>query len=137
MTVVEEQAGKVIGTPMLRREDPALLTGEAKFTNDLHIPGALHLAVLRSPYAHARITSVDVSGAASQPRAQQQDPPRETRMAVVGDFGSGDGAERAVAGAVRASAERRRLDAFVTTGDNVYERGEPELFAAQLDQVKP
>ena len=67
MTVVEEQAGKVIGTPMLRREDPALLTGEAKFTNDLHIPGALHLAVLRSPYAHARITSVDVSGAASQP----------------------------------------------------------------------
>ena len=68
MTVVEEQAGKVIGTPMLRREDPALLTGEAKFTNDLHIPGALHLAVLRSPYAHARITSVDVSGAAEPAR---------------------------------------------------------------------
>jgi carbon-monoxide dehydrogenase large subunit len=67
MTVVEEQAAKVIGTPMLRREDPALLTGEAKFTNDLHIPGALHLAVLRSPYAHARSTSVDVSAAASQP----------------------------------------------------------------------
>ncbi|HET9601947.1 MAG TPA: molybdopterin cofactor-binding domain-containing protein [Acidimicrobiales bacterium] len=67
MTVVEDQPTKVIGTPMLRREDPALLTGEAKFTNDLHIPGALHLAVLRSPYAHARITSVDVSAAAGQP----------------------------------------------------------------------
>ena len=67
MTMVEEQAAKVIGTPMLRREDPALLTGEAKFTNDLNIPGALHLAVLRSPYAHARITSVDVSGALGQP----------------------------------------------------------------------
>ena len=52
---------------MLRREDPALLTGEAKFTNDLHIPGALHLAVLRSPYAHARITSVDVTGALDLP----------------------------------------------------------------------
>ena len=38
-------------------EDPALLTGEAKFTNDLDIPGALYLAVVRSPYAHARITS--------------------------------------------------------------------------------
>ena len=46
---------RVIGTRMLRREDPALLTGEAKFTDDLDIPGALHLAVLRSPYAHARI----------------------------------------------------------------------------------
>ncbi|HEY8093864.1 MAG TPA: xanthine dehydrogenase family protein molybdopterin-binding subunit, partial [Acidimicrobiales bacterium] len=67
MTMVEDQAAKVIGTPMLRREDPALLTGEAKFTNDLNIPGALHLAVLRSPYAHARITSVDVSGATGQP----------------------------------------------------------------------
>ena len=67
MTVVEEKAGRVIGTPMLRREDPALLTGEAKYTNDLAIPGALHLALLRSPYAHARITSVDVSGALEQP----------------------------------------------------------------------
>ena len=45
---------------MLRREDPPLLTGEARFTDDLVIPGALHLAVLRSPYAHARIASVDV-----------------------------------------------------------------------------
>ena len=32
----------VIGTRMLRREDPALLTGEAKYTNDLNLPGALH-----------------------------------------------------------------------------------------------
>ena len=67
MTVVEEKATRVIGTPMVRREDPALLTGEAKYTNDLAIPGALHLALLRSPYAHARITSVDVSGALEQP----------------------------------------------------------------------
>jgi carbon-monoxide dehydrogenase large subunit len=65
MTVTDER--RVIGTPMLRREDPALLTGEAKYTNDLAIPGALHLGVLRSPHAHARITSVDVSGALSQP----------------------------------------------------------------------
>ena len=48
---------------MLRKEDPALLTGEAVFTNDMKVPGALHLAVLRSPYAHAKIVSVDVSGA--------------------------------------------------------------------------
>ena len=54
----------VLGTRMLRREDPALLTGEARFSNDLNIPGALHLAVLRSPYAHARITSIDTSSAA-------------------------------------------------------------------------
>ncbi len=67
MTLVDEHPGSVVGTRMKRREDPALLTGEAKYTNDLSIPGALHLAVLRSPYAHARITSVDVSGALAQP----------------------------------------------------------------------
>ena len=67
MTVIEEagttEAPGVLGQRLLRREDPALLTGEAKFTNDIQVTGALHLAVLRSPYAHARITSVDVSGA--------------------------------------------------------------------------
>ncbi|MGI9051296.1 MAG: xanthine dehydrogenase family protein molybdopterin-binding subunit [Ilumatobacteraceae bacterium] len=57
----------VIGQRLLRREDPALLTGEAKFTNDLAIPGALHLAVVRSPHAHARITGIDTSAAAALP----------------------------------------------------------------------
>ncbi|MFM8866967.1 MAG: xanthine dehydrogenase family protein molybdopterin-binding subunit [Ilumatobacteraceae bacterium] len=63
MTIIENRPTTVIGQRMLRREDPALLTGEAKFTNDLNIPGALHLAVLRSPHAHARITSIDTSAA--------------------------------------------------------------------------
>jgi aerobic carbon-monoxide dehydrogenase large subunit len=66
MTVLDQPTG-VIGTRRLRREDPALLTGEARYTNDLVIPGALHLAVVRSPYAHARIRSVDVSGALALP----------------------------------------------------------------------
>ena len=52
---------------MRRREDPALLTGEARFTDDLNIPGALHMAILRSPYAHARITSIDVQPALALP----------------------------------------------------------------------
>jgi carbon-monoxide dehydrogenase large subunit len=71
MTVIEatgtQERPGVIGQRLLRREDPALLTGEAKFTNDIQVTGALHLAVLRSPYAHARITSVDVSGALAVP----------------------------------------------------------------------
>jgi carbon-monoxide dehydrogenase large subunit len=66
MTTTEAPAATgVIGQRRLRREDPALLTGEARFANDLNIPGALHLAVLRSPHAHARITSIDTAGAAA------------------------------------------------------------------------
>ena len=67
MTIIENRPTTVIGQRMLRREDPALLTGEAKFTNDLNIPGALHLAVLRSPHAHARIKSIDVAAAQALP----------------------------------------------------------------------
>ena len=57
----------VVGTKQLRREDPELLTGEARFVDDLAVPGALHVALVRSPIAHARIRSVDVSGALEQP----------------------------------------------------------------------
>ena len=67
MSITQERTNSIIGQRMLRREDPALLTGEAKFTNDLVIPGALHLAVLRSPYAHARIKSINVSDALAMP----------------------------------------------------------------------
>ena len=67
MSITQERTTNVIGQRLLRREDPALLTGEAKYTNDLAIPGALHLAVLRSPYAHARIKSIDVADAKMMP----------------------------------------------------------------------
>jgi carbon-monoxide dehydrogenase large subunit len=57
----------VIGTRMLRKEDPVLLTGEAVFANDMKVPGALYMAVLRSPYANAAITSIDTGAAAAMP----------------------------------------------------------------------
>jgi hypothetical protein len=54
-------------------------------------------------------------------------------LVAIGDFGGGP-AQLAVARAMEAWAADHRVDALVTTGDNVYERGEPERFAAQLDQ---
>ena len=56
-------AGGIVGESRLRREDAALLTGEAKFIDDLHIPGALWVACVRSPHAHARIGGIDASAA--------------------------------------------------------------------------
>jgi carbon-monoxide dehydrogenase large subunit len=52
-----------IGTPVLRKEDPELLTGQAHFVDDLTVPGMVWMALVRSPYAHARIKAVDVSKA--------------------------------------------------------------------------
>ena len=67
MTIIEDAPASILGVRRLRREDPPLLTGESKFTNDLTIPGALHLGVIRSPYAHANITSIDLTKALAVP----------------------------------------------------------------------
>ena len=52
-----------VGSPVLRKEDPEFLTGRARYTDDLSLQGMLWMAVVRSPYAHARVKGVDVSNA--------------------------------------------------------------------------
>ncbi len=54
---------RTFGQPVRRNEDPRLLTGKALFVDDVQRPGMLHAAFLRSPYAHARLVSVDISAA--------------------------------------------------------------------------
>lgn len=58
---------KWIGKSMKRLEDPRLLVGRGVYVDDVTLPGMAHAAVLRSPHAHARIVSVDVSKAAALP----------------------------------------------------------------------
>jgi aerobic carbon-monoxide dehydrogenase large subunit len=52
---------KFVGQPVLRKEDPSLITGGGSFVDNISLPGMLHLAVVRSPFAHARVVSVDLS----------------------------------------------------------------------------
>ena len=58
---------KMIGAPIKRKEDPRLITGQGKFTDDVYPRGAVHMAVLRSPHAHARILSIDTAKAKVHP----------------------------------------------------------------------
>jgi CO/xanthine dehydrogenase Mo-binding subunit len=58
---------KWIGQNMKRVEDPRLLTGKGKYVDDVVVPGMAHAALLRSPFAHARIKSIDVSKAQALP----------------------------------------------------------------------
>ncbi len=51
-------ATRYVGAEVRRREDPRLLSGRGRYVDDLHPPGCLHAAVLRSPHAHARIRGV-------------------------------------------------------------------------------
>ena len=58
---------RIFGSSIKRREDPALITGKGKFTDDLELPGMTHAVVVRSPYAHARVNGVDTSRALAHP----------------------------------------------------------------------
>jgi aerobic carbon-monoxide dehydrogenase large subunit len=68
MTATEAVPTSAAGNPigfgrMVRKEDARFLRGEGNYVDDLNLPGMLHSAILRSPYAHARIVSIDTSAA--------------------------------------------------------------------------
>jgi len=56
-----------VGRPLRRREDAPLLVGRGRFVDDLSAPGVVHLALLRSPHAHARVARVDARRARKAP----------------------------------------------------------------------
>ena len=62
--------GKMVGAQVRRVEDPCVLLGKSRYVDDIHLPGTLALAFVRSPYAHARITQIDVSAAQAHPGVQ-------------------------------------------------------------------
>jgi aerobic carbon-monoxide dehydrogenase large subunit len=67
MTAVEERPELELGRSRRRKEDRRLVSGRTKWTDNIVLPGMLHLAFVRSPYAHARITSVDTTAAKASP----------------------------------------------------------------------
>src|SRR5437899_7148604 len=64
-TEAEEIRG--IGHSVKRKEDDRLIRGKGTFIDDIKLPGMLHMAILRSPVAHARIRSIDSSRASALP----------------------------------------------------------------------
>ena len=56
-----------LGVPMKRKEDPRFLQGKGHYVDDLSFPGMLYMALVRSPYPHARIASIDTSKAEAAP----------------------------------------------------------------------
>ena len=56
-----------IGARVKRKEDPRLITGSSTYVDDLRLPGMLHVAIVRSPWAHARIRGINTDAAASAP----------------------------------------------------------------------
>ena len=71
-TGAELKPGRYLGRALPRREDARILRGEARYVDDIELPGLAHMAFVRSPHAHARVGAVRVPEApacsASSPR---------------------------------------------------------------------
>jgi aerobic carbon-monoxide dehydrogenase large subunit len=67
MTATQERPAPEIGKERRRKEDQRLITGRTRWTDNITLPGMLHLAMVRSPFAHATITSIDVEAATTSP----------------------------------------------------------------------
>ena len=92
MTATTEAPAAELGRARLRKEDAKLITGQTNWTDNIKLPGMLHMAFVRSPYAHARITRVDVSGALSQPGVLHTILLSGASVALIGLLGLGLGA---------------------------------------------
>jgi len=58
---------KLVGARIKRREDPRLVRGLGQYVDDIHLPDTLYVAILRSPYAHARISGLETDAARRHP----------------------------------------------------------------------
>jgi carbon-monoxide dehydrogenase large subunit len=74
-----------IGSPVLRKEDPELVTGQASYVDNQTMPGMLWMSLVRPPYVHATIEAIDTSAAAAMPGVIGV----FTAADLAGDFGSG------------------------------------------------
>ncbi|HLH81932.1 MAG TPA: aerobic carbon-monoxide dehydrogenase large subunit, partial [Trebonia sp.] len=70
MTAIEEEQAPVGFGRMRRKEDARFIRGHGQYVDDVRLPGMLHGAVLRSPFAHARIVSIDTTAAEAHPKVK-------------------------------------------------------------------
>src|SRR5699024_832739 len=69
-STVQPVAGGEVGQSRLRKEDARLITGRTRWTDKSSLRSVMHMAVLRSPVAHARMTSIDTSEARQMSRVE-------------------------------------------------------------------
>ncbi len=67
MTITEDRPTTEVGAARNRKEDARLITGRTRWTDNMTLPGMLHLAMVRSPVAHAKITSITTDAAKASP----------------------------------------------------------------------
>ncbi|MCA1835215.1 MAG: hypothetical protein LC721_02275, partial [Actinobacteria bacterium] len=67
MTATTQPAAGELGRARKRKEDARLITGRTRWTDNIVLPGMLHMAIVRSPLAHAKITGINTDAATKMP----------------------------------------------------------------------
>ena len=95
MATTVERSGeyKVVGTRPIRHDGVDKVTGRAKYGADVQVAGLLHGKTLRSPHAHARIKSIDVSKALKHPGVRMRDLPMNPGCVLEALWGREKGAQ--------------------------------------------
>ncbi|MFT3873168.1 MAG: aerobic carbon-monoxide dehydrogenase large subunit [Nocardioides sp.] len=121
---------------MLRKEDRRFVRGRGRYLDDLTLPGMLHLAILRSPVAHARIVSVDTLAAEAHPKVKAV-----VTGAMLAERGlawmptlSGD--QQAVLATDKVRFQGQEI-AFVVAEDRYSARDALELIDVEYDELPP
>jgi carbon-monoxide dehydrogenase large subunit len=107
---------QMVGARIQRREDPRLITGHGRYTDDFERAGTAHMTVVRSPYAHARITSLDTAAAKKAPGV--------VAVLVADDFKKVIGGTMPVAAAFVAE-KKQTPDRYPIADGEVCFQGEP------------
>ncbi len=103
-----------VGQPVLRKEDPTLVRGEGRYTDDVSLEGQVYIAMVRSPVAHGIVRSVDV----------------EEARAVAGVLGAWTGAD------IKAAGYGRMSNAIAFKNRDGSPNRTPERYALAVDKVR-
>jgi aerobic carbon-monoxide dehydrogenase large subunit len=122
--------------PRPRREDARLIRGQGKFIDDISLPGMLHAAILRSPLAHARITSVDVTAALAHPKVAAALTGADLQARGLAWMPTLSGDAQAVLATDKIRFQGQEL-AFVVATDRYAARDALELIAVEADPLTP
>jgi carbon-monoxide dehydrogenase large subunit len=147
MTVPPVPAGPVPGGPVPggtgggygavpRKEDARFIRGRGTYVDDIRLPGMLHGAILRSPYAHARIRSVDATAARAHPRVEAVLTGEELLALGLAWMPTLSGDVQAVLATDKVRFQGQEI-AFVVAADRYSARDALELILVEYEPLPP
>ena len=106
---------QLVGAKIHRREDPRLVTGHGRYTDDLTRPALLHAAFVRSPFAHAKVSKIDITDAVKAPGVVAVYTARDFEGVILGPMGAAPGLV----------PDKKVPERFPLAKDEVHYQGDP------------